>query len=104
MKTVVKLFWVDLMNLILFLGLTFTGIVVKYVLPPGSGHPRGGGMGFHGGRPVLTLWGMDRHAWGEIHFGLAILLIVAVIIHLIQHRQWIACRFRDNSDQTPNVQ
>jgi hypothetical protein len=94
MKPVVKLFWMDILNLLLFLGLGFSGIIIKYVLPPGTARPRGGGRGFHGGREVLTLWGWDRHEWGELHFWLAALLIIALIIHLIQHRHWIACRFR----------
>lgn len=94
MKQITKLFWIDVVNFVLFLGLVFTGIVIKYVLPAGSARPRGGGHGFHGGRPVLTLWGWDRHEWGELHLGLAILMVVAVAIHLIQHRRWIACRFR----------
>ncbi len=94
MKQTAKLFWADIVNFLVFLGLFFTGIVIKYVLPPGTARPQGGGRGFHGGREVLTLWGWDRHDWGELHFGLAVLLIMALVIHLIQHRRWIACRFQ----------
>lgn len=92
-----KFFWMDVVNFTLFLSLGVTGLIMRYILPPGSARPRGGGQGFHGGRPVLTLWGMDRHDWGDIHFWLAVALAVAVLIHLIQHWQWIARQFRSNA-------
>jgi hypothetical protein len=97
MKQTIKLFWTDLLNLLFFLGLAFTGVILKYVLPPGTGRGQGGGRGFHGGREVRTLWGWDRHEWGELHFWLAVLLVVALVIHLIQHWRWIACRFRKDT-------
>jgi hypothetical protein len=94
MKQTVKWFWTEMLNFLLFLSLVFTGVVIKYVLPPGTGRPRGGGRGFGGGREVRTLWGWDRHEWGELHFWLAALLVIALAIHLVQHRRWIACRFQ----------
>jgi hypothetical protein len=89
-----KLFWIDILNFILFLSVAMTGIIIKYVLPHGSARPRGGGRGFHGGRPILTLWEMDRHQWGDIHFWLSIAFCIALIVHLIQHRRWIGGQFK----------
>lgn len=97
MAPVRKLFWTDLVNLLLFLSLIGTGIIIKYVLPPGSAVPRGGGRGYHGGRTILTLWSLDRHDWGEIHFWLAVAMLAALAIHLIQHRRWIGCQFKRQS-------
>jgi hypothetical protein len=94
MNPIRKFFWIDILNLLLFLSLIVTGVVLRYVLPPGSARPRGGGQGYHGGRPILTLWNMDRHEWGDIHFWLAVAMGIAILIHLIQHRRWIACQFR----------
>jgi len=88
-----KCFWVDIVNFIVSLGLVISGILIKYVLPRGSGRPRGGGAGFHGGREVITWLGMDRHEWGEIHFWLGIIFAVLVIIHLTQHARWIKNQF-----------
>jgi hypothetical protein len=89
-----RLFWIDILNFVLFLSVIITGVIIKYILPPGSARPQGGGRGFHGGRPILTLWDMDRHQWGDIHFWLAIVLCLALLIHLIQHRRWIVYQFR----------
>ncbi len=94
MKAVSKSFVVDVLNFVVFVCLAGTGILMRYVLPPGSGRGRGGGWGYHGGREVLTWLGMDRHEWGEIHFWLAVAMVVLIVVHLIQHGRWIACRFQ----------
>jgi len=62
-----------------FAGFTFliaTGVLVRYVLPPGSGH-------------TTTLWGLDRHQWGGIHFWIAVLFLSVMAIHLFLHWRWI---------------
>ncbi len=72
------------------LALTFTGYIMKYVLPPGTG-----GMGriSHGGSErgmrIEELWSMTRHEWGRIHFYLAGVFVVLMIIHIILHWKWI---------------
>ena len=43
-------FVIDLISLLVLLALAATGLLLKYVLPPGSRGGRG-----------LRLWGMDRH-------------------------------------------
>jgi hypothetical protein len=47
------------------------------VLPPGSGRR-------------TTVWGLDRHAWGEIHFWIAMGFLGVLAVHLVVHRRWIA--------------
>ena len=73
-------------------GLIFTGFIMKYMLPPGTG---GLGRILHGGtgRGVLykELWSMTRHEWGSIHFYLAVMFVVLMIIHIILHLTWIKC-------------
>lgn len=69
---------VDSIAFVVFLFLVATGALMRYVLPPGSGH-------------FLTLWGMDRHQWGQIHFWIAVSLLVIVCIHLILHWRWLVC-------------
>jgi hypothetical protein len=56
--------------------LAASGALIHYVLPPGSGH-------------FSRLWGMDRHQWGEMHFWLAVALLVAVALHLFLHWRWV---------------
>jgi len=71
-----------------------TGFVLEYVLVPGSGRlgtegfgPAPGGMK----RPIVLLWGLTRHEWGNIHFWTAVALMIVLSLHLALHWQWIAC-------------
>ena len=69
-------FFVDAVAFAAFVFLTATGVLVRYVLPPGSGH-------------FSKLWGMDRHAWGQIHFWIAVALMGALALHLLLHWRWV---------------
>jgi hypothetical protein len=60
---------------ILFLLLASTGLLIWLVLPSGHGY--------------LTIWGMNRHVWGDIHFWIALSFLVLIVIHLILHWSWI---------------
>jgi hypothetical protein len=90
-----KNFILDLASLLNLLGLIVTGLIVKYILPPGTG---GLGREFHGGTGrdvnIEELWLMTRHEWGSIHFYLAVTFIVLMIIHIILHWTWIECYFK----------
>jgi hypothetical protein len=55
-------FLIDSVAFVAFVFLTTTGILTRYVLPPGSGR-------------FVTLWGLDRHGWGDIHFWIAVVLL-----------------------------
>jgi hypothetical protein len=83
-------FILDLVSFLNLLGLTFTGYIIKYVLPPGTG---GTGSILNGGSGrgirVKELWSMTRHEWGDIHFYLAIVFVALMIIHIILHGKWI---------------
>jgi hypothetical protein len=89
-------FVIDLLAFLVLLGLGFTGFIMKYVLPPGSGGRYG--RGFRGGRVemeqaerIRQLWSLGRHDWGDIHFYLAVAFAVLMIIHIILHWTWIKC-------------
>lgn len=88
-------FIIDTVSFIDLLGIVFTGLIMEYILPPGTG---GSGCGLHGGcgRGIhaKSLWSMTRHEWGDIHFGLAILFIVLMIVHIILHWSWIKNYFK----------
>jgi uncharacterized protein DUF4405 len=62
-----------------------TGLLMEYVLLPGS---RGG----HG----LSLFGMNRHDWGDIHFYLSIAFMIAMLLHIVLHWNWIRSLFTKN--------
>jgi len=69
-------FIVDSLAFVAFTLLTTTGVLVRYVLPPGTGR-------------FSTLWGMDRHDWGTVHFWIAVFLLVSLALHLFLHWRWI---------------
>jgi len=69
---------VDAVAFAAFVFLAATGVLIRYVLPPGSGH-------------ISSLWGMDRHEWGQIHFWIAVALFAVLAFHLLLHWRWIVC-------------
>lgn len=64
-----------------FVLLTSTGVLLRYVLPPGSGR-------------YTTLWALDRHEWGQIHFWISMVFLACLAVHLFGHRRWIASVIR----------
>ncbi len=71
-------FWIDLFTFVVLFAKIWTGLLVRYVLPPGQGRGRG-----------LELWGLNRHEYGTVHFYLAIAMVVLVVIHVWLHWSWI---------------
>jgi hypothetical protein len=69
-------FLVDTMAFAAFVLLAASGVLLRYLLPPGSGH-------------FNALWGMDRHEWGRIHFWIAVAMTGALALHLVLHWRWI---------------
>jgi hypothetical protein len=68
-----------------FLVLAVTGLVELIFLPPGTGG-RGAGRG-----PLVTVLGLGRHDWGDIHNFAGIVFLGVVGLHLILHWRWIKC-------------
>jgi len=66
----------DAVAFIGFVMLTTTGVLMRYILPPGSGHR-------------TTLWSLDRHEWGDIHFWISIIFFFILALHLLLHWRWI---------------
>jgi hypothetical protein len=69
-------FLVDFLAFAGFVVLTTTGVLMRYVLPPGSGH-------------YATIWNFDRHQWGGIHFWVSVVFFSLLALHLILHWRWI---------------
>ena len=85
---------IDVLAFICSVLLITTGFLLEYVLPPGSGRLGTEGFGTGPGglrRPILLLWGLTRHEWGNIHFYLALALMGTLSLHLVLHWQWIVC-------------
>lgn len=45
----------------------------------------------------LSVWGMDRHGWGEIHFWIALTFLAFMVIHFILHWTWIKTKVQGKS-------
>jgi len=69
-------FLVDAIALAAFVLLAATGVLVRYVLPAGSGH-------------FSTIWGLNRHGWGTLHFWIAVILLGTLALHLFLHWRWV---------------
>ena len=94
MKRTTLNFIVDLISFLNLACLAFTGFIIKYILPPGSG---GHGRDLHGGRghvDIKQLWSMSRHEWGDIHFYLSVLFLAFMVVHIILHWGWIKNYFK----------
>jgi len=71
-------FIVDLAGLLAMLLMAFSGLLMRFVLPP----RRGSG-------PHRTLWGWDRHDWGDLHFWAAVALGALLVLHVVLHWRWV---------------
>lgn len=74
-------FIVDCVGFTAFVFLAASGVLMRYVLPPGSGH-------------FSTVWELDRHDWGSIHFWVAVGFLSVLALHLFLHWRWITTVLR----------
>ena len=72
---------IDIAAFICFIFVVTTGVLMRYVLPPRSGHS-------------IEIFGMSRHEWGDIHFYITFIFLVVLSIHLILHWKFIAHVFK----------
>ncbi|MFH1374837.1 MAG: DUF4405 domain-containing protein [bacterium] len=87
-----KNFIVDLLAYVGFVFLIGTGLILKYILPHGSGRVVGGGTGHLSAEKLITtLWGLTRDQWGQIHFWIAVVILASLLLHLVLHWKWITC-------------
>lgn len=83
---------VDVLSYIGFVLLLGTGLILEYILPHGSGRVVGRGTGHTSGEKLITtLWGMTGEQWGEIHFWIAVGMLIVLTFHLVLHWKWITC-------------
>ena len=74
-------FLIDVLALLGIFVMMATGLVIRFVLPPGTG----GGHGEGG----LALWGLGRHDWGDVHFWTSVVLGVLLVVHVALHWSWV---------------
>lgn len=73
-------FWIDFLMFLLMVYLTSSGLLMKYVLFPGSQRQEK-----YGSNVDLYFFGIDRHEWGSIHFVVGLILLVLLALHVIFH-------------------
>jgi len=82
-------FIIDAIMFVLMGALAGIGLLIKYILLPGSER------WIKYGRNVdLTFWGIDRHQWGHIHLIVAYILVGFLALHIILHWKMIGCLYR----------
>ncbi|MDA0990190.1 MAG: DUF4405 domain-containing protein [Verrucomicrobia bacterium] len=100
--------WISLIDVLAFISFLFliaTGLLIKYVLPAGSGGIEAHGTGWRAAaQPVSLVWGLTRHEWGTIHFWISVTFLVAIAIHLFIHWRWIVVRFKGKDRQESRMQ
>ena len=83
-------FFVDAVAFAMFVFLVATGVLMEYLLPAGSGYS-------------TRLWGLDRHAWGDIHFWIAVAFLTALAVHVYLHWKWIVSVLRGHPREGSGV-
>ena len=82
-------FIIDAIMFLLMGALAGIGLLIKYILLPGSER------WIKYGRNVdLSFWGIDRHQWGHIHLIVAYVLVGFLVLHIILHWKMILCLYR----------
>jgi hypothetical protein len=69
-------FWINVAIYVMMGVMLFSGFLMKFTMPPGTGGK-------------LTLLGFDRHGWGVLHFWVAVALLIGVVLHLWLHWAWV---------------
>jgi hypothetical protein len=73
-------FLIDAASAAVMAAMIATGLILRFVLPPGSGTHR-------------LLWGWGRHDWGDLHFWMAMAAGAVVVLHVALHWQWVCVTF-----------
>lgn len=82
-------FVIDALMFLCIMAITGIGFLIKFVLIPGQER-----WVKYGRNVELSLFGMDRHEWGEIHLVLGFVLIGLLVLHIILHWKMILCLYR----------
>ena len=82
-------FIIDALMFLVMMAMAGLGFLMNYVLIPGRER------WIKYGRNVdLTLWGWDRHDWGDVHLYLGFFLLGLLCLHIILHWQQIVGLFQ----------
>lgn len=66
---------IDLLSFIVLVAMISTGALLEFTLPARSG--------------PLSVWGMTRHEWGDLHSNISLVFLVLLSAHLLLHLKFI---------------
>ena len=81
-------FVIDALMFLVMMAMAGLGFLMKYVLVPGREQ-----WVKYGRKVNLTLFGWDRHDWGDIHLDLGLIFLGLLIVHVILHWRQIVGLF-----------
>ena len=80
--------------------LASSGLVLWQVLPHGRGRMAPLATG---ARETITLLGLSRHQWGDVHLWAAGAFVLALVIHVALHWRWIKAMCWGSSQQPTSI-
>ncbi|MFO7756631.1 MAG: DUF4405 domain-containing protein [Bacteroidales bacterium] len=80
MKKTNQCLLIDILMFIFLALMTGLGLLIKYILVPGSKR-----WEVYDRNVDLTFLGLDRHGWGTVHLIIALLFITLLVLHIILH-------------------
>jgi hypothetical protein len=81
-------FVIDALMFLVMMAMAGLGFLMKYVLVPGRER-----WVKYGRNVNLTLFGWDRHDWGDIHLDLGLIFLAFLVLHIILHWRQIVGLF-----------
>ena len=81
---------IDAIMLVVMMAIIGIGLLVKYILLTGQEKWDKFGENYE-----LTLLGIDRHDWSQIHFILGLVLFGLLVLHILLHWKMIICIYKN---------
>jgi len=81
-------FIIDGLLFLVMMAMAGLGFLMKYILVPGRER-----WVKYGRNVNLTLFGWDRHDWGDIHLDLGLIFLGLLVVHIILHWRQIVGLF-----------
>ncbi|MGD9555758.1 MAG: DUF4405 domain-containing protein [Mangrovibacterium sp.] len=79
---------IDIILLLLLMPMAGIGLMIKYILLPGTERNER-----YGSDVDLEFMGLTRHEWGSVHLIISIVFLVLLFFHIILHWKMIVCIF-----------
>lgn len=82
-------FTIDGIMFLIMMAMAGTGFLTRYILLSGQA-----GAAVYGQKVVMSMLGLAKDTWKDIHLYLGILLLVLLVLHIVLHWQQIVALYR----------